>query len=93
MLRAAAPGAGPGVGRSARPRGRMELEMLRNYPLAVSEYNATIKCRECEIFIGTGHNDAVPIPALEGGGFLCRACLQAELRRRRGGWRAVDWEA
>jgi hypothetical protein len=66
--------------------------MLRNYPLEVSEYNATIKCRECEIFIGTGHFDAVPIPAPDGAGHLCRACLRAEQRRRRPGWRAVTWQ-
>ena len=65
--------------------------MLRNYALEVSEFNATIKCRDCEIFIGTGHSDAIPIPAQNGPGYLCRACHQAELRRQRPGWRAVNW--
>ncbi len=65
--------------------------MTRNCPLAVSEFNATTKCRDCEIFIGTGHNDAIPILAPDGLGYLCRACHQTELRRRRPGWRAVVW--
>jgi hypothetical protein len=65
--------------------------MLRNYALEVSEFNATTKCRDCEIFIGTGHSDAIPIPAPDGPGYLCRACHQAELRRQRPGWRAVNW--
>jgi hypothetical protein len=65
--------------------------MLRNYPLTVSEYNATLKCRDCEVFIGTGHHDAIPIPASDGYGYFCRACYQSDQRRRRGGWRAVVW--
>ena len=66
--------------------------MLRNYPLTVSEYNATMKCRECDIFIGTGHFDATPLPAPNGRGHLCRACWQSEQRRLRGGWREVVWK-
>jgi len=65
--------------------------MTRNYALEVSEHNATAKCRECEVFIGTGHYDAIPIPAPDGSGLFCRACYGAELRRRRPGWRAVAW--
>jgi hypothetical protein len=64
---------------------------MRNIPLDISEFKATTKCRECEIFIGTGHFDAIPIPAPDGGGCLCRACYQAELRRQRPGWRTVAW--
>jgi Zn finger protein HypA/HybF involved in hydrogenase expression len=65
--------------------------MTRNTPLQISEFNATIKCRDCEIFIGPGHFDAVPVQALDQDGYLCGACHQAEERRRRGGWRAVVW--
>jgi hypothetical protein len=65
---------------------------MRNYPLEVSEYNATIKCRECEVFIGTGHYDAVPMAAPDGPGSLCRACFKAALRRARPGWRVVTWK-
>ena len=65
--------------------------MMRNVPLEVSQFNATTKCRDCEIFIGTGHYDATPIPAQDSLGYVCRACHLAELRRRRPGWRAVDW--
>ena len=67
------------------------MPITRNFPLAISEYNATMKCRECEIFIGIGHHDATPIPSRESEGFLCRACFQAEARRRRPGWREVVW--
>lgn len=67
------------------------MPITRNYPLEVSEYNATLKCHECEIFIGTGHNDAAPLRAPDGRGFVCRSCFQAELRRLRPGWRSVTW--
>jgi hypothetical protein len=65
--------------------------MTRNYPLLVSEYEATLKCRECEIFIGIGHVDAIPLEAPDGDGYLCRACHQTETRRLRPGWRRVAW--
>lgn len=65
--------------------------MTRNYPLTVSEYNATLKCRECEIFIGIGHVDAIPLKSPDGDGHLCRACYQSETRRMRPGWRRVGW--
>jgi hypothetical protein len=48
----------------------------------ISEHGATIKCRECRVFIGQGHIDEVPISAGEGRGYLCGACFRAELRRR-----------
>jgi hypothetical protein len=64
---------------------------IRNYPLEVSEFKATTKCRECEVFIGTGHSDAIPIRAPDGVGCYCRACYKAELRRQRPGWRSVTW--
>jgi hypothetical protein len=65
--------------------------MLRNFPLATSEYNATLKCRECEVFIGVGHFDAQPLLAPDGSGQVCRACYRALLRRRRPGWQEVHW--
>ena len=66
------------------------MPLMRNAALEVSEYNATLKCQECEIFIGIGHFDAEPIPAPEGG-LVCRACYRALLRRQRPGWRTVVW--
>ena len=48
----------------------------------VSEYGATIRCRDCRVFIGEGHIDKVPIAAGQGRGYLCAACFRAELRRR-----------
>ena len=66
--------------------------LTRNYPLAVSEYNATIKCRECEIFIGIGHVDAIPLSAPDDDGYLCRSCYQSEIRRIQPGWRRVTWK-
>jgi hypothetical protein len=74
-----------------RPARREEAGVLRNYPLEVSEYNATLKCRECEVFIGTGHSDALPMRSPDGYDALCRACYQAALRKRRPGWRSVVW--
>jgi hypothetical protein len=68
-----------------------ETEMLRNFPLAVSEYNATLKCRECEVFIGIGHFDAQPLRAPDQRGHVCRACYGTLQRRQRPGWREVRW--
>ena len=68
------------------------MPVTRNYALEVSEYRATLKCRECEVFIGIGHHDAVPIPSPDGDGVLCRACHRTVLRRLRPGWRTVTWE-
>ena len=44
----------------------MAQRLIRTYALPVSEYNATIKCRDCEIFIGAGHEDEFPISAPDG---------------------------
>jgi hypothetical protein len=57
--------------------------LIRTYALPVSEYNATLKCRDCEIFIGAGHEDEFPIPAPDGPGILCRSCLVTWQRRNR----------
>jgi hypothetical protein len=66
--------------------------LIRTYALPVSEYNATIKCRECEIFIGSGHEDELPIPAPDGSGVLCHSCLVSWQRRQRGQmYEPVNW--
>lgn len=67
------------------------MPVTRNYPLEVSEFNSTVKCNSCEIFIGIGHNDAIPFSSSEEAGCICRSCHEAELRRARAGWRAVVW--
>jgi hypothetical protein len=67
------------------------MPIIRTVPLAVSEFNARLKCAECTIFIGIGHFDAVPMVMKDGCGPYCRACYRAELRRRRPGWRTVAW--
>ena len=61
----------------------MAERLIRNHPLMVSQFRATIKCRECEIFIGVGHEDRVPLPAPDGMGYMCRACWQSHRRRNR----------
>jgi hypothetical protein len=66
--------------------------LIRTYALPVSEYKATIKCRDCEIFIGAGHEDEFPIPAPDGSGVLCRSCLSSWQRRQRGQvYEPVNW--
>lgn len=67
------------------------MPLMRSFALDVSEYKATLKCRECEVFIGIGHYDAQPLAAPDGEGSLCRACYGTMLRRLRSGWRAVAW--
>ena len=67
------------------------MRSVRNYPLEVSEYQATLKCQDCEIFIGVGHHDASPLATDDGRGPFCRACYFAELRRQKPGWRSVHW--
>ena len=67
------------------------MPIIRTVPLAVSEYNSRLKCAECEVFIGIGHFDAAPLVTKDGRGPFCRACLRAELRRERPGWRTVSW--
>lgn len=67
------------------------MPLMRNAALEVSEYNATLKCRECEVFIGVGHFDAKPQRSPDGHGYLCRACFGTVIRRLRPGWRAVSW--
>ena len=32
----------------------MAERLIRNHPQMVSLFHSTVKCRECEIFIGTG---------------------------------------
>jgi hypothetical protein len=67
--------------------------LIRTWALPVSEFNATLKCRECEVFIGTGHEDQAPIPAPEGTGYFCRSCLESWNRRQRvGRYVRVDWQ-
>jgi hypothetical protein len=71
---------------------KVAQRLIRTYALPVSEYNATIKCRDCEIFIGAGHEDEFPIPAPDGPGVLCRSCLIAWQRRQRGEmYEPVNW--
>ncbi len=70
----------------------MAERLIRNYALPISEFNATLKCRECEVFIGTGHEDAEPIPAPDGVGFYCRSCLASWNRRNRSTpFMSVQW--
>ena len=61
----------------------MAERVVRNHPLVVSHFKATIKCRDCEIFIGPGHADGVPLPAPDGVGYVCRSCWQSFQRRAR----------
>jgi len=61
----------------------MAERLIRNHPQMVSLYQATVKCRECEIFIGNGHEDRVPLPSPDGLGYLCRSCWQSFRRRMR----------
>lgn len=61
----------------------MTDRLVRNHPLMVSQYQATIKCRDCEIFIGAGHEDRVPLPSPDGIGYLCRPCWRSFRRRTR----------
>lgn len=61
----------------------MRGQPVRNHPLLVSQFQATIKCRDCEIFIGPGHEDTVPLPTPDGMGYLCRPCWQSYRRRTR----------
>jgi hypothetical protein len=61
----------------------MAERLVRNHPLMVSQYQATVKCRDCEIFIGVGHEDNVPLPAPDGLGYMCRPCWQSFRRRTR----------
>lgn len=63
----------------------MAERLVRNHSLVVSQFKATIKCRDCEIFIGLGHEDGVPLPAPDGVGYMCRACWQSFRRRTRVG--------
>jgi hypothetical protein len=67
----------------------MAERLIRNHPLMVSQFQATIKCRDCEVFIGRGHEDTVPLPAPDGVGYMCRACWQSHRRRTR----ATDYVA
>ncbi|MFN0072323.1 MAG: hypothetical protein ACKVVP_12640 [Chloroflexota bacterium] len=70
----------------------MSQRFIRTFALPVSEYNATTKCRDCEIFIGTGHEDEYPIAAPDGDGVLCQSCLTALRRRNRAGtYEQVNW--
>jgi len=72
----------------------MAERLIRNHPLMVSQFQATVKCRDCEIFMGSGHEDAVPLPAPDGLGYLCRACWQSLRRRTRGSdYVATRWAA
>ena len=61
----------------------MAERLIRNHPLMVSQFRATIKCRDCEIFIGAGHEDRVPLPAPDGMGYMCCSCWQSHRRRTR----------
>ena len=47
----------------------------------VSGFHATVKCRECEIFIGIGHVERVPLPSPDGTGSLCWSCWHSVRRR------------
>jgi hypothetical protein len=67
------------------------MPAVRNHPLAISVFDASLKCASCEVFIGIGHFDATPVLLADGSGPYCRACSRAELRRRRPGWRTVAW--
>jgi len=61
----------------------MAERRFRTHPLMVSHFQATVKCRECAIFIGAGHEEQVPLPSPDGLGYLCRSCWQAVRRRGR----------
>jgi hypothetical protein len=61
----------------------MPGRIVRTEPQKVSFANATLKCRECEIFIGAGHTDSVPMVAPDGRGPLCHACWNSWQRRHR----------
>jgi hypothetical protein len=61
----------------------MANRLGRNRPQMVSPFHSTVKCRECEIFIGTGHVESVPLPSPDGTGYLCRSCWLTVGRRRR----------
>lgn len=61
----------------------MAERLIRNHPQMVSQFQATVKCRECEIFIGSGHEERVPLPSPDGLGYLCRSCWQSMRRRSR----------
>jgi len=60
----------------------MAERLIRAHPRLVSHFHATLRCRECEIFIGTGHVERVPLPAPDGTGYLCRSCWRSDRRRR-----------
>ncbi len=62
----------------------MAERLIRNHPQMVSLFHSTVKCRECEIFIGTGHEERVPLPSPDGLGYLCRSCWVSVKRRCRG---------
>ena len=47
----------------------------------MSEYGAMLRCRDCTIYIGGRHVEAVPQPSPDGVGVLCSSC-RATLRRR-----------
>jgi hypothetical protein len=61
----------------------MAERLLRRHPRIESLFHSTVKCRECAIFIGDGHEDQVPLPAPDGLGYLCRSCWQSASRRVR----------
>ena len=59
----------------------MTERLSRKYPQMVSLFHATVKCHECAIFIGIGHEERVPLPSPDGLGYLCRSCWQSVRRR------------
>jgi len=76
------------TGQQAAPRDRpreqgMPERQTHTHPLLVSYFQATVKCRECGIFIGTSREDQVPLPSPDGLGYLCRSCWQSVRRRAR----------
>jgi len=61
----------------------MAERLFPKHPQMVSQFHATLKCRECEIFIGTGHVEPVPLPSPDGDGYLCCSCWHSARRRSR----------
>ena len=63
--------------------GRWLSDWFPHRPQMVSLFRSTVECRECEIFIGTGHVERVPLPSPDGAGYLCQSCWHSVRRRRR----------